>query len=992
MHGFGRESMLIRPASSTRVVTLSVSAVEADSTGAYSIELRRYADTEAAVIAAADAMTEAGRSAAAAKTQIEKSAAAVAFGAAASAWTAAGRPEERAHALHVQCELESQTGNRLAAIGHCEEAAKIWRASSDSRFSARVSTRLGLLYGDVGRSSDAADAHNAALRTFDAIGDRRGFATASVNLGLLLHYQGNLDGALKHYRAALSIYEPLNNHRAIANLANNIGGIHYMRGEASSAMTEFRRAIELQRRVGDREGEASALGNLASLQRNLGDLQAALATQLAVLDIRRSKGDRDGEGRALYNIGLVYLTSGDFEQARTYLNDALQIRHAAQDRVGEIATLRNLAMVEDELGHRTDALRRLSDSEALAEAAQMREAVASARLVGGSIMQRAGEYRAARVEFAAATTAFHELGIRRKEAESRLGESRSLLAMGDVVGARSTADVALSLVADTGYLPLRASAHVAIAKAELAAGRGPAASESVQSAIALIESIRGRIGTPELRASYAATVREAYELAVELALAREPAAEGAGASEALELAMRIRARTFNEMLGEPSLRSGPSGGAKAAALRAKYEQLSTEVGARDAAAFEGRTPANADRLRTDLDVVEAELRDVDPAFADLRAPRPLSARDLRDMLESDTTVLQYMVGERRSVLWVATRGSLRTYQLAPRRDLERLVRIVTDGWSRRVQGSSITADVAQLSRLVLPASALDGATEKLAIVADGPLEYLPFAALLRKDGSRVIEAHEIVMVPSITALSIQRRMYDGRGKASKLLAMVADPVFDRRDERAPSCNAAACVEVTSTAYPRLTGTEIEARTILTIAESAVGFTAYGVDASRESIIGGALRDHRIVHLATHGVLDSRSPRQTGLVFSRIGRDGQAVDGFLGLRDVAALELDADLVVLSACNTALGREIRGEGVDGLTRAFMHAGARRVLATLWRVPDRGSVEAMQRFYGALLQDGLPAPAALRRAQRELAKDRRWSDPYYWAAFTLHGEWRD
>jgi CHAT domain-containing protein len=157
------------------------------------------------------------------------------------------------------------------------------------------------------------------------------------------------------------------------------------------------------------------------------------------------------------------------------------------------------------------------------------------------------------------------------------------------------------------------------------------------------------------------------------------------------------------------------------------------------------------------------------------------------------------------------------------------------------------------------------------------------------------------------------------------------------------------------------------------------------------VLGGELRPFRIVHFATHGMIDAQTPALSGLVLSRVGEDGQAREGFLSLNDVYNLQLGADLVVLSGCETALGREIRGEGLVGLTQGFFYAGAARVVASLWRVQDRATAELMGRFYAAMLREGKTPAAALREAQLAVRRERRWRDPYYWSAFVLQGDWR-
>jgi CHAT domain-containing protein len=164
----------------------------------------------------------------------------------------------------------------------------------------------------------------------------------------------------------------------------------------------------------------------------------------------------------------------------------------------------------------------------------------------------------------------------------------------------------------------------------------------------------------------------------------------------------------------------------------------------------------------------------------------------------------------------------------------------------------------------------------------------------------------------------------------------------------------------------------------------------GFEASRPNVLSADLTRYRVLHFATHGLLNSRHPELSGLVLSLVDREGRPQDGFLAAHEIYRMKLEADLVVLSACETALGTEIRGEGLIGLARAFMYAGAPRVVASLWRVPDTATAELMKRFYRAMLVEGLRPAAALHRAQQSLRQDPRWAHPYYWAGFTIHGDW--
>ncbi|HZN12190.1 MAG TPA: CHAT domain-containing protein, partial [Blastocatellia bacterium] len=186
-------------------------------------------------------------------------------------------------------------------------------------------------------------------------------------------------------------------------------------------------------------------------------------------------------------------------------------------------------------------------------------------------------------------------------------------------------------------------------------------------------------------------------------------------------------------------------------------------------------------------------------------------------------------------------------------------------------------------------------------------------------------------------------------------------------------------------------TRREAEEIVALAGAGAGLKALDFEASRATATSEGLGQYRIVHFATHGLLNSQHPELSGLVLSLVDERGQPQDGFLRVHEVYNLKLGADLVVLSGCQTSLGKEVKGEGMLGLTRGFMYAGAPRVVASLWQVPDQPTAELMRQFYKGMLAEGLRPAAALRAAQVAMWKGRRWAAPYYWAAFVLQGEWR-
>ncbi len=278
---------------------------------------------------------------------------------------------------------------------------------------------------------------------------------------------------------------------------------------------------------------------------------------------------------------------------------------------------------------------------------------------------------------------------------------------------------------------------------------------------------------------------------------------------------------------------------------------------------------------------------------------------------------------------------------------------------------------------------------------------------VESDERPLIVDHEIVTAPSASVLAVLRNRPASENPQREHSAVLADPVFSNDDPRVAAAvsgrppkseKVAALIDGARSASDRGPGSlrrlrfsRQEADEITRLATNDLKLEAVDFDANRELATSAELGQYRIVHFATHGLIDNEHPELSGIVLSLVDEKGRPQNGFLRLYDLYNLKLSADLVVLSACQTALGKEIRGEGLVGLTRGFMYAGAPRVVASLWQIDDRASAEFMKRFYEGLLGQKLRPAAALRAAQVSMQSDKRWHDPHYWAAFTLQGEWK-
>jgi len=427
-------------------------------------------------------------------------------------------------------------------------------------------------------------------------------------------------------------------------------------------------------------------------------------------------------------------------------------------------------------------------------------------------------------------------------------------------------------------------------------------------------------------------------------------------------------------------------------------------------------------LMVELEQLESRIRESSPQFAALVEPMPLGLEEIQQkILDRDTLLLEYSLGEERSFAWAVTPDSIKIFELPKRAVIEPAARRVYESITARtvnVAGETLAqrrqrlqlADAeyasasATLSRMILGPAAPELKDKRLLIVGDGILQYIPFAGLpdpAATDTRALVVDHEIVLAPSASVVGLLRQENANRKPASKMVAVLADPVFSNNDPRVAATQLAHADAVDQSAVRasepgvdglrRLRFSRQEADAIARLAGSDSKLEAVDFAANRKLATSAELGQYRVVHFATHGIINNSHAELSGIVLSLVDEKGKPQDGYLRLYDLYNLKLSADLVVLSACQTALGKEIRGEGLVGLTRGFMYAGAPRVIASLWQIDDRASAEFMKRFYEAMLGQKLRPAAALRAAQVSMSKDPRWHEPHYWAAFTIQGEWK-
>jgi CHAT domain-containing protein len=883
------------------------------------------------------------------------------------------------------------------------------------------------------RSQPAADSKRAAIAKyheavplFEAAGDTYRQMFALQGTGTAHRQLSEFRLALKFFEDALALAQKLGDERSQAPLETSVGGVNDVLGEIAKAHQHYERARLLAIRLRDPGIEGSALNNIGKLYNDAGDFQQALDYYLRALPLFADTIPR--RAIALSNLGVAYTGLGDLERALDYLQQSLELVKTGADRDAESYTLSNIGFIYNRQEKFKEAQAFYAQARAIQQKTGNRAQEAETLdLIGISYSdmgqpEKALEYHQKALEIQRATK-----NVRREAlCLSNLGHVYGVL--GQPEKALASYNEALLLFRNLNDLNSAAVALEGRARVQQKIGNLSESRKDIEESLALIETVRARSGSPTLRASYLASREDAYELYVDLLMqlhAKEPSARHD--AEALQASERGRARSLLEMLNEAPADIEQGVGVELVkrereirqSINAKAQRL-IQLKAQNGNSQEMETFDKEIRALEEVyQRVQVEIRKASPAYAALTQPQPLGLKQIQQLLEPNTVLLEYSLGDERSYLWVVTQDSLKTYALPKGEDIRKVAQDVYQSLTARSMIKSLESPAqrqerialadkqfqqasADLGRMILAPAAADIGTKRLVVIADGVLQYVPFSALPGSNQRPLILDHELVSLPSASSLAVQRQTLANRKPAPKTLAVIADPVFSNNDSRFKPGAVAAAGDGTRIiehgpagsaplTIRRLPFTRQEADQILAVAPGGANLRAVDFRANRSLATSGELSNYRYVHFATHGYLDTSRAGLSAIVLSLVDENGKPQDGFLRTHDIYNLKLPAELVVLSACETGLGKEVKGEGLDGLTRGFMYAGARRVVVSLWNVNDKATAGLMQHLYTGMLRNKKTPAASLRDAQIQMLRMKQWQSPYYWAGFVLQGEWR-
>jgi CHAT domain-containing protein/Tfp pilus assembly protein PilF len=921
----------------------------------------------------------------------------------------------------------SDLGEKQKALEYYSQSLPLSRAVRDRRGEATILSSIGLVYSELGEQQKALEYYSQSLPLFRATGDRIGEAATLSSIGLVYSQLGEQQKALEYYSQSLPLFLAVRDRRGEAYTLNNIGGVYSQLGEQQKALEYYSQSLPLFLAVRDRGGEAVTLNNIGGVYSQLGEQQKALEYYSQSLPLRRATSDRRGEAVTLTNIGNVYSDLGEKQKALEYYSQSLPLLRATGDRGGEATTLDNIGRVYSDLGEKQKALEYYSQSLPLFLAVRDRGGEAVTLNNIGLVYSELGEKQKALEYYSQSLPLFLAVRDRRGEAATLTNIGNVYSQLGEQQKALEYYSQSLPLSRATGNRSGEAVTLTNVAAVKRDRGNLTEALNDIEASLKIIENLRTKIASPELRSSYFATVQNYYEFYIDLLMQLHKTNPKSGYdTKALEASERSRARSLLELLQETNanIREGISPDLLQQEKSLQQQLDATEKRRIELVSSPNRNPDLVEATdKKSLELLQqyqqnqTQIRSTSPRYAALTQPQPLTLAQIqKQVLDENTILLQYSLDENRSYLWVVTATGITSYELPKRADIETAARkfrdAVTDGRFRDIPTRVAEASTA-LSQLILQPAAASLGQKRLLIVPDGVLHYTPFAALSLTQGSGqnasnfLIARHEIIILPSASTLGILRQNYGDRKQPSRTLAILADPVFSPDDERikgkltqetkekleSNNLGLNRSLRASNLGWPpnRLPFSRQESQIILSLAPSASNTEKIDFLATRTTAIDGSLANYQIVHFATHGIANSKNPELSGILMSMVDDKGNPVNGFLRLTDIFNLKLSANLVVLSACQSGMGQNVKGEGMVGLTRGFMYAGAQRVAVSLWNVDDEGTSVLMQKFYRKMLQEKLAPAAALRAAQMEMMQDQEWQSPYYWAAFTLQGEWK-
>ena len=830
-----------------------------------------------------------------------------------------------------------------------------------------------------------------ALALFKSIGDHEGIATTYEHLGTYYFALNRMRDAAQYYESALQIWRQQND---VANEAGMLIQLGYIEGRQGEWLNGFSYLTQAQNMIDNQENPgtmARIAAGMAQVFRESGLPENGLTQSERAKEYYRQAQEERSYNRQIMLIGYTQFLLNNYQTALTEMEDALRRFESSSDSRRELDASQcheYMAQVYLATGKYDLALQHLLPPLRFNESKNKPDVAAQIRAWIGEVYQRQGKTELARTNYQAALNYFR--------------------------------------AADTPVE--KAAVAFGLGRLELNEGNYDVAENFLKESIETTENIRSDLNSRVLATAFSASVHDRYETYIDCLMRKHKQQPSQGLElQAFQASELARARSLTALLHDTQTKIVTGIDRQLAeqertlrqAIRAKAEQTITLLAADYNKDQLHELETSLTRLREQHKQVVQKLQKQNPHYDQIKETTNYSVKQIQDLIIEDdqTMLLEYFVGRNASYLWAITRNDIKVFDLPKADEINRAVQDVYELLSVEPNDDTdkrLNKATAELSQLVLGPVANQLNARRLIVVADGALNYIPFQLLpIGRDQAPLVANYEVVNAPSASVLGQLRQERQQRPRRTKILAAFGDPVFaanyqqfknsgsgellaTKADRGESWQRASRDIEIkgddvdTSTIQP-LHYSKSELKKLSDLAGSQA-LIAKGFDASRGVLETTDFSKYAILHFATHGLLNPKNPENSGFLLSMLDFDGKPQNGFITMQDVYGLHVPVDLVVLSACRTGLGKDVRGEGLIGLTRGFMHAGASSVVASLWKVDDEATAELMKNFYANMLQKGMAPAEALRTAQNTVRQNPQWQSPHFWAGFTLQGEFKE
>lgn len=833
--------------------------------------------------------------------------------------------------------------------------------------------------------------------------------------------QNHRDHALAQQSAeeSLRLWRSINRKRGMAEAYKVIGHDQLLLNKLIECGQSMQAAFNLYNELNDLDQQASVLIYLAMIENRKGAWQNALALYTQVQSMIDEKAEPYKMGQISNGMGDAFLETGLPDVALEKFRKGLDYFRITKNQRAIAILHWSIGRAQYFRGDYDDALNNLQTALTDAQARLDVTLAAYCDDFLGRTHAATGNHSAALSSFRSAIGGYSKARNPVEVARTHALIGRVYEDQGQISESRKKYQTALKTFQALSDHVNESATLFAIGNLELKQNNLTLAEEYLRQAIESTENIRRISTSNDLMTAFSATVHERYQSYIECLMRKHKEYPDKGFDvQAFEISELSRARSLAELLRATETNLAPGIDPKLTeeekflrqSIRVKEDYKVWLLSKQYKKADLDSLNSEIEKLRHEHAQITDIIRTRFPSYTQITQPLGWDLRRIqRDVLPDDTMLLEYSMGPQKSYVWLVTRNSFKSFEIPREAEISDVARKVYELVRQPLpeSGDKLAQASRELSQMVLSPISHELNKRSVIIVADGVLHFIPFQILPSSSANTpLIASHEVINAPSASILGELQLETTRRQPPPKILAAFGDPIFANDVDKQGQLLASNTqkdtrwqstlrdIELNGDSFdPSVLGRLFHAKRELdNLRQLTAGAAQISseYDATRDRLLSTDLTQYAMLHFATHGFLNPKHPENSGFVLSTVDQHGKKLEGFIGLREIYELRAPVSLVVLSACQTGLGKDVRGEGLISLTRGFMYAGASGVVASLWKVDDRVTAELMRHFYSNLLEKKMTPAAALREAQNTIRQKPDWNLPYYWAAFTLQGDY--